>query len=193
MPKQSKILRLCPCLQASHGPTLPLHAPLLLACPNLTDSNLPGSPHPSIPPLIHAVSHTVSSAAFHPTHCHMGLQTTGRRIILTGTLKTADGRRRLGGKSGSLATGRLCRPPHPSSFLFLRALLSVFTCLYRLEFKKQNGNSISRKSSLRLCFVFLFCLSGDHAWGVEQPVRKEKKRTRTQNEGTPRGHVNTVE
>ena len=51
------------------------------------------------------------------------------------------------------------------------------------------------KASLRLCFVFLFCLSGDHAWGMErgQPVRKEKKRTRTQNEGTPRGHVNTVE
>ena len=118
----------------AHSP--PPRPPLLLACPNLTDSNLPGSPHPSIPPLIHTVSHTVSSAAFHPTHCHMELQTTGRRIILTGTLKTADGRR-LGGKSGSLATGRLCRPPHPSSFLFLRALLSVFTCLYRLEFKKK--------------------------------------------------------
>ena len=27
MPKQSKILRLYPCLQASHGPTFPLHAP----------------------------------------------------------------------------------------------------------------------------------------------------------------------
>ena len=66
----------------------------------------------------------------------MGFQIAGRRIILTGTLKTADGRRRLGEKSGSLATGRLYRPPHPSSFLFLCALLSVFTCLYRLWFKK---------------------------------------------------------
>ena len=49
MPKQSKILRLYPCLQASHGPSTP---PLLsLACPNPTQTQTFRS-SPSSPSLV---------------------------------------------------------------------------------------------------------------------------------------------